>query len=783
MNKQRTHLTLLLAGLAVLSAGKIVWAEGSRDLYPSSYPAGGSRATAFYSTDLYGNLLRSHTIFYVYAKQNEYILLGSSAIGVGSGDALIYAPGAVTGPVGGETFGAAAFRATAAQPGRGVINSRALELAGPQAISGGGNSGGYVPCYYQVPSTGIYGVVFYGPDGPSVARNGSPDGTVNFSSSNSTEAGTGQHTNVTAWDVTVRSSDTASTTDEKGRVFANYLTLFTGGNARPLYSSLYAATLDGYQYQISLLGMDPNAFAIYGNQVGFFDSDGTTPLYHDILGHDANVSSPEGNVKLAVPTFPLFFNTPDPEALTEDNIPLSPITPVMTGLTFHGTLSGNTSTPGTGGTFTFSSNVSAIYDLVISRDSVDFDPTNPNNRRLRGLKPSGGNTVSWDGKDNSGVAFPVGTNYAVHGEIHGGEYHFPMLDVENNLAGGPSFTLLNATNPYGNSTGYYDDRGYRAAGGFYVTYSASNSPASSNNPSLVNHVLGGLSPPSTTYSNPISGFNTVTSSQRAFGNYNNPGGGNQNVPNTGSFGDTKGLDIWTYTASADDNATLNILTTLPPTVLLVKRITAINGADVTGFADDPGTTDDDNPDWPQPRRHLPARRPVRRHRQARRRRGLHGLLPGDGRRGRDVHAVRPPPGQHDVSARRLRRAFPDRRRAGGDELRHRPGVQRHRPAHRAERVPEQRRRQRPRPVLRTGDGGAGGGQPQRLLRLAPARRPEHRRRPWPSPWFPARAPCPPPPRRAARPTPTASCASAPRSIEGQSVKKTAPKRANSLSAA
>ena len=35
-------------------------------------------------------------------------------------------------------------------------------------------------------------------------------------------------------------------------------------------------------------------------------------------------------------------------------------------------------------------------------------------------------------------------------------------------------------------------------------------------------------------------------------------------------------------------------------MLLVKRITVINGVDVTGFAADPGDTDDTNPGWPSP---------------------------------------------------------------------------------------------------------------------------------------------------------------------------------------
>ncbi len=40
-----------------------------------------------------------------------------------------------------------------------MITSRAEELAGPQAVTGGGNPTGYVPCCYIAPATGIYNMV------------------------------------------------------------------------------------------------------------------------------------------------------------------------------------------------------------------------------------------------------------------------------------------------------------------------------------------------------------------------------------------------------------------------------------------------------------------------------------------------------------------------------------------------------------------------------------------------------------------------------------------------
>lgn len=587
----RTRTTLLaLAALALLGGhARPARAEGSRDLYPSTYNAGGARAHLEWTTDNFGGTLKSRTLIRVYAQAGEYILVGSSAVGVGSGDAFIYTPGQVTGGIGTESIPAtasAAFKATS-QANKGKITSRTLELAGPQSANTTANTGGWAPAYYQAPSTGLYSVVFYGPSG-NVATAGSASGSIG-----TVDTSTAQSTTVSAWDVTVRATAT-SATDIDGRVFTYYLALNTGNNGRPLYSTVYACTADGYRYRIDLGGLDPFRFRMFGNQVGFFDSDGTSPLYHDVVGSDGQLSTIQGNCTLAPPAFPLFLNPPDDAALTAAGVWTTPIAPAISGLSFTGTAGANNSRVGTGGTFSFTSNLSAVYDIVISRDGVNFDPTLAGNRRLRGLRPSGANAVAWDGKDNSGANFPVGTGYAVRGTIHAGEYHFPMVDAENNYYGGPAVTLLNAANPLGNTTGFYDDRGYRTVGGFNVT--SDSAPGTSGSASKVGLVLGGVAPPTTPFSDPVNGFNTA-SAQRAFG-VSSGSAGNTNVVNTGSFGDTKGLDQWTFFPSTPSTSTLNVQGT--PTVLLVKRITAVNGVPVSGFADDPGAATDNSAYWPAP---------------------------------------------------------------------------------------------------------------------------------------------------------------------------------------
>ena len=590
----RRYLAAALAALCLLAAH---WAgaEGSRNLYPTADQGKfqAARANLEWRTDTYGNLLLRRTLLHVYAHTGEYLLVGSSAVGQGSGDVLIYNPGRVSGPVGGETIPSTPdFQAGTAQPGKGKITTRAQELAGPQSADGTGNTAGYAPAYYVAPEDGLYDVVFYGPAGGNNAGNGTVSADIALT--NAGDFNTGQGSSVAAWDVTVRPS-ISSTADENGRVFAYYLAMFTGNNGLSLYSDLYAVTTDGYRYQIALNGVDPNGYIIYGNQVGFLDSDGVSPLYHDVLGASGQVNNIEGGCSLSLPSYPLFFQPPDDEALMEADVATTPTDPVVSNLSFLGTAGGNNSRLGTGGTFTFTSNLSAVYDIVISRDNVNFDPTLPANRRLRGVCPSGTNTVHWDGLDNSGTAFPVGTGYGVHAVIHAGEYHFPLLDAENSTAGGPNVTLLNHANPGGAAytVGFYDDRGYRTLSGYNVTKSSTGGSGSAAD---VGAALGGINPPATINADPVNGFN-MSSNQRAYGQTGNSG--NTNTPNTGSFGDTKGLDLWTYFPSSAATTTLNVQASSGPVVLLVKRITAVNGTNVTGFDDDhsPAT---DNADWPSP---------------------------------------------------------------------------------------------------------------------------------------------------------------------------------------
>src|SRR5689334_8915207 len=69
-------------------------AEGSRTLYPNG--STGSRANIEWRTSSFGGgIVKRRTLLKVFAKQGEYILMGSSAmrINFASGDILIFRPG------------------------------------------------------------------------------------------------------------------------------------------------------------------------------------------------------------------------------------------------------------------------------------------------------------------------------------------------------------------------------------------------------------------------------------------------------------------------------------------------------------------------------------------------------------------------------------------------------------------------------------------------------------------------------------------------------------------
>jgi len=542
---------------------------------------------------------------------------------------------------------------------RGIINNRTEELAGPQAADGSGGGNRYPPCYYQVPAGegGIYYVAFFGTHGPNVI-NANPFGAQtigNLAQTRTNSTGNdnngAQQTSVAAWDITVRSS-ASSTADINGRVWTYYLSTSTGqAQNRPTSFQIYMVTNDGYTYTTEMDQIAPNGFTIYGNQRGFLNADGTT-LFRDVVASRSDTSGRitnnlfnlMGGVQVTYPQFPLFFNEPDPAALAAlDRVGLNgevsgsgtpdPVAPVVNSVSFAGNAgTGNAEDAlvdtTNAGTLTIETNITVgNFEVIISGTPIPdramppgfvdlaFDPTLSTNRTYTGIlndtnpagiTVSGGRiTINWDGRDNAGNFFTAGENYPIHVRVRGGEYHFPMIDVEHNAGNGPILRLMNAPADYPTefthraTTGFYDDRVYLDSDGNKID----DLPASV----VGNTLCSGVGEvPTPNRSDPLIGYNT-DSRDRDFGDINLPDmDSNPSQSCQGTFGDKKGLDLWTFFPSEREVGFLNIIV---PTahLLLAKRITGVNTDVRAGFNDvdtnGNGTVDDDddnNANWPSP---------------------------------------------------------------------------------------------------------------------------------------------------------------------------------------
>lgn len=546
LKTSRCALARLYLILLCLVPG-VVSAEGSRSLYPVTYPSASVATGARANLDLqpgqkYVNRVNRQGFIYVYAQAGEYILLGSSNIGTEidyGGDVNVYNPQNF-GTRGDETIPLTAdFTCTGGSgapgphyfgPNVGSFRTRAAELAGPNSADGSGIvSNGYLPCGYRAPVSGIYGVLF------TRANSGGISGNVTtVPRSNNSVAG---------WEVAVRAS-ASSLVDLDGRVHTFAFVGFTGGNNRPLFSTLYYVTNDGYRYQQDLRGLDPNGYALYANTFGFLDNN--QPLYKTLRGDNALVSNLPPGITTQSADFPIFFSDIRPGAAAEAEaarvlnalgIPLAPPSPQISEVAFTGSLGGAVTSTGVGGTFSFNTTNTVSYQIVVSRDGVDFDPANPLNRVLTGIAFSGTHQVSWNGLDNSLTPFPASaTPYSYRAYGRNGEVHFPIIDAENNgngttvIGGGPTITRLNGANP-GDSTVFYDDRGYVTSSGSQV--------GNLNGTLCPGPVPGAASQPAN-----LDG----TDSASVYRFWQNGGNANTDcrVSPVAGWGDAKAVNLWTY---------------------------------------------------------------------------------------------------------------------------------------------------------------------------------------------------------------------------------------------
>ncbi|SDD53722.1 DUF11 domain-containing protein [Aquimonas voraii] len=536
-------LFLLLIALAL---PLVALAEGSRSLFPASYPAAGARAPMDLTNDnAYAGVARNRQFLYVYAQAGEFILLGSRNRSNG-GDIFVYNPQPF-GARGLESIPASAdFTCSSNSPpagsfggtGRGTIATRAAELAGPNSADGTVTAAdGWLPCAYRAPVSGIYGVRF----------TGATSGTQILAATPAQNAPQILANQVSAWEVQVRAAANTRT-DINGRLFTYAWIGRTGGNgvAGRVFHALYYITEDGYRYEQRMNALDPFAYALYANRAGFLD--GGAPLYKSVRGDNqlaTNILPAGSGVSAQAPQYPMFFSdvrdTGPNDAEVERvlgalGLPAVPPVPQLSSVSFTGTVSNDTTTLGAGGVFTFSTVNTLTYEIVVSRDGVDFDPANPVNKVLTGNALSGTHTVWWNGRDNSGALFPVGSGYRYRIAGRNGEVHFPIIDTEGMALGGPTVRKLNGSQ---DAIVYFDDRGYVTRNGTAVGQ-------------LNGHLCGaGNLQVQPTPNHSLLGVDSSDSNFNGAGIYYRFYPQASNDPNTDCvsaaathFGTAKGLDLW-----------------------------------------------------------------------------------------------------------------------------------------------------------------------------------------------------------------------------------------------
>ncbi|MEH2215222.1 hypothetical protein [Nostoc sp.] len=522
------------------------WAEGSKELVSD----GGYRPYLEWSDLLLAGIVRK-TILKVYVQQGETVNLGSSVpTSFSDPQDIVYR----------SPFGTQNGSCNVLTSGFGLINTVAKETAGPLP-----NIGGYTPCSFVATETGIYEVEFHSPNTAGASNPPPTTATAAFPTGNT------QFSGVAAWDITVRDSNGVA---KKGRVFTNYIAMNMGANASggtpvALNSKLYIQTKDGYRYETDMNGVDPFGFIFFANNRGYLDKTNNSTVYHSAGGASNNSLIFPGNVQVQNPnvsdtttdiTHLVFFNRPDTATLNSLSIPIAATIPtVPTSFKFTGGNggSGNQTSVGVGGNFSFNAASTGSYQIIIdtNNDGI-FDPSS--DRVLQNVLAVGSNVVLWDGKDASGTnlqPLPGNTAYNAIITTRSGEYHFPMLDAENNPlgfkitmenppAGFPTLVDQNGQQ-IGSTTIYYNDNNYTTANGTAINLNGTGATSPRNAARGINSALG----------------------EHEF---------------SSNYGDFKGIDTWTYFPSQAILTPLVITTNTQANVIGTKSVRFFADNDSSG---------------------------------------------------------------------------------------------------------------------------------------------------------------------------------------------------------
>ncbi|SKB49923.1 conserved repeat domain-containing protein, partial [Sphingobacterium nematocida] len=425
-------LKMLWLSLIVLFSFPSVYADGSKDLYPSG--VAGKRAYLRSSTNKPTNYPYPNLgVHYVYAEASEIITLASSAQASGMTNIRLYAPDGTAIPLG--ISGAA-----------GSIVSRANELAGPKTSAADATSNTYLPVYHTASISGIYKVEFLARNGvTSDNDNGAPN--VNANATGALNQPTS--TLIAAWDISVLKG----TTFQPGRVYATVFNMSVASGTPGFYGLMHVLTRDGYIYKVDNNGNNGQYFTFFVNNKGAKNSN-DEPTYRSWanspngsnigLPNGASIHSPVLEDTQTDITHKVFYTIPD------QNLPVDaiggingsgsgnrewlrtiPLAPEASNIKIEG-VDGTLGKFGTkGGYVTFNTLTAGVYTVEIESPTNAFPMVTLTGNAVVGL-----NKVYWNSTDGNGDPVPVGSvPVRIKVKLQGAEVHFPYIDMEINPNG------------------------------------------------------------------------------------------------------------------------------------------------------------------------------------------------------------------------------------------------------------------------------------------------------------------------------------------------------------
>ena len=496
-----------LIALFFLCLSNVIYAEGSKDLYPNNIAKGTRAYLASGQKTVEANVFLEG-VHFAWVKKGERLYVGSSAQNLKSGRIRVTSPS-------GKVYSTIANDI-------GKIFNRQAELAGPRI----GTNGGYDAFEVDADEEGIWEVRFlapeYNPTGqsPAIPANGNWIQEVSAF--------------IAAWDVSVR--DVSKSVWVNGRVFTHSLlmylhnsTLNTPNGLGGYFGINYVLTNDGALYKVDANGCHGLGFAFFANNAGYLDDKGN-PSYKS-AGHFAD--------KMHFPYLPdtekyvthkMFYNFPDlnlPKRARGEKYPgketwlltEEPKVVQVTDINLVGFEGTNGALNQKGAWISFGTSRAGKYKIEIGSKSLahSFE-----SRILLVEGKIGSNQVYWDGLDGNKKFIPFGLDYPVEIKISliRGEVHFPYLDMEINPLGLKIQRFTISGQDLGDVKVYWDDEEI-----------SKNSTAPDRSNPIVN----------------LTGILSNVNGHKWGSNYLQP-----------QFADNKGMDTWTYSTDFSTSKLMNI---------------------------------------------------------------------------------------------------------------------------------------------------------------------------------------------------------------------------------